>query len=306
VEKRSLLEALQNCSVNSEADAAQIIALRSEYPFSQVLQVIAAKVSKDYNLSTHQEDLQKAAVYSSDRFVLKDIMTEGAKAFEFITEAEQASEVVQSKTNVKSIEETISSFDVADSVVRDLKRLNQLKHNFEMLFADQSTVSLPVDFNNDSTDGFIGGIELPKSRKEKIIELAKSVGNIAHPSPVLIKRKKRENPQDTIIDQIKTSKEELAPESERHKKQIEIIDHFIKTAPSISNARDKDKTVLPPSDITFIKTGEFSENIVSETLVDILIKQGKKERAIEVLKKLIWKYPQKKAYFASQIEDLKK
>ena len=55
-----------------------------------------------------------------------------------------------------------------------------------------------------------------------------------------------------------------------------------------------------------IKSGEFGDNIVSETLVEILIKQGKKDRAIEVLKKLIWKYPQKTAYFASQIEDLKK
>ena len=37
-----------------------------------------------------------------------------------------------------------------------------------------------------------------------------------------------------------------------------------------------------------------------------IIKQGKKDKAIEVLKKLIWKFPQKKAYFAAQIEDLKK
>jgi predicted Zn-dependent protease len=55
-----------------------------------------------------------------------------------------------------------------------------------------------------------------------------------------------------------------------------------------------------------IKSGEFGDHIVSETLVEILIKQGKKDKAIEVLKKLIWKYPQKKAYFASQIEELKK
>ena len=55
-----------------------------------------------------------------------------------------------------------------------------------------------------------------------------------------------------------------------------------------------------------IKSGEFGDNIVSETLVEILIRQGKKDKAIEVLKKLIWKYPQKKAYFASQIEELKK
>ncbi|HEY0771202.1 MAG TPA: tetratricopeptide repeat protein, partial [Sphingobacteriaceae bacterium] len=73
---------------------------------------------------------------------------------------------------------------------------------------------------------------------------------------------------------------------------------------SITSAKDKQPT--PITDLNPIKTGEFGDNIVSETLVEILIKQGKKEKAVEVLKKLIWKYPQKKAYFASQIEELKK
>jgi ABC-type Zn uptake system ZnuABC Zn-binding protein ZnuA len=37
-----------------------------------------------------------------------------------------------------------------------------------------------------------------------------------------------------------------------------------------------------------------------------MIKQGKHEKAIDIYKKLIWKFPQKKAYFATQIEELKK
>ena len=59
------------------------------------------------------------------------------------------------------------------------------------------------------------------------------------------------------------------------------------------------------SDLTE-KSTHFADNVISETLVEILIKQGKKTKAIEVLKKLIWKFPQKKAYFAAQIEELKK
>ena len=59
-------------------------------------------------------------------------------------------------------------------------------------------------------------------------------------------------------------------------------------------------------DLTEVKNGEFADNVISETLVEILIRQGKKEKAIELLKKLIWKFPQKKTYFAAQIEDLKK
>jgi hypothetical protein len=96
----------------------------------------------------------------------------------------------------------------------------------------------------------------------------------------------------------------LLPENEKQKQQIEIINQFIRIQPSISNP--KDRAPSPIGDLNPVKSGEFGDNIVSETLVEILIKQGKKDKAIEVLKKLIWKYPQKKAYFASQIEDLKK
>ena len=107
-----------------------------------------------------------------------------------------------------------------------------------------------------------------------------------------------------IIDQIAVSKQELSPESDRHKEQLQIIEKFIQIQPSIAAA--KEKVPEGNNDLTTIKTGEFSDHVVSETLVEILVKQGKKDKAVEVLKKLIWKFPQKKAYFAAQIEDLKK
>ena len=63
---------------------------------------------------------------------------------------------------------------------------------------------------------------------------------------------------------------------------------------------------MKQSDLAEVKSGEFADNIISETLAEILIRQGKKEKAIEVYRKLIWKFPQKKVYFAAQIEELKK
>lgn len=82
--------------------------------------------------------------------------------------------------------------------------------------------------------------------------------------------------------------------------QGEIIDNFIKVAPSLPRA----KPTEPAADLS-VDSVNYSDNIVSETLVGILLKQGKKDKAIEMLKKLIWKFPQKKAYFAAQIEALK-
>jgi len=109
---------------------------------------------------------------------------------------------------------------------------------------------------------------------------------------------------DSLIEEIKSTKKKIKPEGVKQKEQIEIIDQFIKTQPSIPRPKPvtsdaKDSDLSEPS-------AQFGENIVSETLVEILLKQGKKEKAIEALKKLIWKFPQKKAYFAAQIEELRK
>jgi len=48
------------------------------------------------------------------------------------------------------------------------------------------------------------------------------------------------------------------------------------------------------------------DEIISETLAKIFAKQGRKEHAIDIYLKLSLKFPEKKAYFADQIENLTK
>jgi hypothetical protein len=331
VDKTSLINVLISCTAKSEQEAREVIALKKEFPYSQVLHAIAAKVSKDHAFAFQQSELQMAAVYSTDRSVLKTVMTiettinapveepkiketpkrERSKSVDETPEPE-ATIVIEKRDTTppeklvvyQQIEKTIDSVDVADVILQDLKKLSQLKHNFEMLFADQSVVSIPVSEPNKGVEIETTVTDEPsKTRREKIIELAKAISNPENTQPGLPRKKRRDGLPD-IIEELKTSKEEIEPGSDRLKEQINIIDQFIKTQPSIVNVRDRNS--MPPTDLNSIKSGEFGENIISETLVEILIKQGKKDRAIEVLKKLIWKYPQKKAYFASQIEDLKK
>src|SRR5690606_9228447 len=128
----------------------------------------------------------------------------------------------------------------------------------------------------------------------------------ANPGPKKPRPKKNvSGPDEIILNDIEHSKKKLGPESGKQQEQLEIINQFISAEARISNLKDKASTVSM-ADLTTVKSGEFGEHLVSETLVEILINQGKKERAIEVLKKLIWKFPQKKAYFAAQIEDLRK
>jgi hypothetical protein len=339
VDKNQFLTLLMRYSGTSLEEAERIIALKSTYPYSQLLQSIAAKVSKDHQLSNHELILQEAAIHASDRSVLKEIISTEFESSspttsilnpEKNTDAERTPTETIQERRVESITvvtesapvekptyltyEPIDGVDIADQVLRDLETLNTLKHNFEMMFVEYTEVK-PVDKQvRESTSVEKAPAaksekskDSAKSRKERIVEMAKALQN---PEPVENKeapRKKQAvkgHAQKELIDEIAITKKEIAPENQRQKEQIDIINQFIKISPSISSARDRQP---PPSvDLNTVKSGEFGDNIVSETLVEILVKQGKKDKAVEVLKKLIWKYPQKKAYFASQIEDLKK
>jgi len=299
VETPDFLKVLQHFSGTSIQDAEAVIGLKDNFPFSQVLHTLSARVSKDHGLSNYQNELQLAAVYAADRAVLKEIL-EATASDSLVAVAPRVAE-----TKSSPIPATAQN-DLADQVLQDIERLHILKRNFELLFIDptSTSVQIPAPVITETQPEEIG-TENHRSKKERIIELAKTV--TATPEPNLTDglkhRRRKKDATETLIDQIVISKQELIPESEKHKEQIEIIDQFIKVQPTISGSKDRDST---PSDLATIKTGEFSDNIISETLVEILLKQGKKEKAVEVLKKLIWKFPQKKAYFATQIEELKK
>jgi hypothetical protein len=316
VEKENFIEVLRHYSKITEEEALRVLSLRERYPYSQLLHALTARVSKDHDFINHSKELQLAAVYAADRSVLKDVMTldnvlparvAGAPIKQVVKSTSASAPIPVSQPPASAFSENITN--VADQVMSDLEKLHQLKHNFELMFVDSNLPkAIPSLTEKHETDSESSSKESSKSRKARIVELAKAMAAAKESEPVedsLPKpKKKKELPPESFIEELATTKREIEPENEKQKEQLEIIEQFIKTQPSISSPKDK-VVVTPAGDLTTIKTGEFNDNVVSETLVEILIKQGKKDKAVEVLKKLIWKFPQKKAYFAAQIEELK-
>ncbi len=83
--------------------------------------------------------------------------------------------------------------------------------------------------------------------------------------------------------------------------QNSLIDNFIKTDPRIKASEDQK---FEYEDIS-VNSVQEDDNLFTETLAKIYVKQGKYSKAIFAYEKLILKYPEKKAYFASQIENIK-
>jgi hypothetical protein len=312
VEKDLLQKVLQNYPSSTADDAEKLRAIKEAYPYSQVLHVLAARVSKEHAFAGQQNELQIAAVYSADRGVLKHMMTNNGG------DAMPASEVSVSASNIRvtpvvhrldplakesaavvpqEAPVDLGGDDLAEQVIKDVNELYKTRHNFEKMFIDNPVRHLAASVRP--------GDETIKSKRERIIEMSKALNAQPMKEGEAPAGKRRRLERKDIIDEIAHTKHEIEPEDPKQKEQLEIIEHFIQTQPSISNSKDK-PLQIQDGDLSSIKTGEFGDNIVSETLVELLLKQGKKDKAIEVLKKLIWKFPQKKTYFAAQIEELKK
>lgn len=84
--------------------------------------------------------------------------------------------------------------------------------------------------------------------------------------------------------------------------QVELIDLFLKKLPSIPKQTKNQESEM--IDLAEIQEENY-EYPISETFAKILIKQEKISDAIKIYEQLILKMPEKKVYFASQIELLK-
>ena len=110
-----------------------------------------------------------------------------------------------------------------------------------------------------------------------------------------------------VIKDFLTKLEKTNPPPKRKLKKEEqekLIEKFIKSDPQMQKVRSS-KELTEKKDLS-AHSVKFRDDIISENLANIMIRQGKLEKAIDIYKKLIWKFPQKKAYFATQIEELKK
>lgn len=319
-----LTHILKHYSGTSTEEANLLFSLTEQYPYSQVLQALAARAAQDHAHADQKLFLQRAAVYVTDRTALKQLMSEKSTV---VAPSEEKKITTLESKEVQSIEpeklEKVSSpekagTDYADEVIHDLERLQELKHNFEAYFdgsvTEKKQESIQKPFEKQEAKQAKEKTEPTQkklSKKERIIQLAKELNKVP-PSPEepawaekpLKKSKTKTTELEPLVNEIKSTRKKMQPESEKTREQIEIIDQFIKsnpliTPPKTAQAEGQDLA-------SSLKSGEFGDHIVSETLAEILVRQGKKDKAIEVYKKLIWKFPQKKTYFAAQIEELRK
>ncbi len=143
------------------------------------------------------------------------------------------------------------------------------------------------------------------------------------------KEKRRPTPADATVDYVsyllENEAEDGRTEGEPSKTQrLSLIDHFLETEQGRfdlgrqDNSDDGDNSPQDNSDNspqddsdtaapkTEQKAGNNEEEFFTETLARIYIKQGRYQKALDIIQRLSVQFPQKNAYFADQIRFLEK
>ncbi|NVO02023.1 MAG: hypothetical protein HXX09_04920 [Bacteroidetes bacterium] len=148
--------------------------------------------------------------------------------------------------------------------------------------------------------------QLQAELKKRLAEIAaerNEVKPVSEPIPEKIEDKKEEILVPKV-EEVKIELEKPKISAKKEKKDVnDLIENFIINQPRIKAKRVPDDH--PIEDLAQ-KSAIDKEEIVSETLGKIYLKQGNFQKAIKTYEKLSLKFPEKSSYFAAQIENIKK
>jgi hypothetical protein len=106
---------------------------------------------------------------------------------------------------------------------------------------------------------------------------------------------------------IKVSQEE--DPNDKFGKQLKSFTQWLKTMKKLPQQTDESESEEDPERNTLIESFAAhsleQREVITETMAEVLVKQGKKQRAIELYQKLSLLNPSKNAYFAAKIDQLK-
>ncbi len=308
-----------------EATHEDIVALEGliqSYPYAQMLHILQAKISNLQSLNDKTKKLTTAAIYASNRSVLKEVI-QTDKYLESIEDIPVYQDLpiveLESQTSENEVAESYEnaeseSASIFDEVLKNLQKLKSLREQFLFLEED-NPVEEPASGEPESEPAQKDKqkSQEPEVKEKNTVEIKKARKKEKTKKEKIDKILERDLELDSKVNEYfvteLTQKEESKEKVVTEKKvaQKEIIEKFIQEQPSIGSIqKELEKSQDEITKDLSEKSTRFGDDLVSENLAVIFLKQGKKERAIDIYRKLIWKLPQKKAYFAARIEEIKK
>jgi len=245
------------------------------------------------NHPQYPAQLKKAAIYASDRRILKHLMDQvrqsEVRVAEEITAPSPSPEPVKEEIPEIQPEPVISEVTEPTDSVADEITVSPIA---EITSEEQTAVTIP-----EVPEPIPAPVaeEIPASKSE----LREQLLAIVHKRLAEIEQEKKGKPVAPAISTTEVPEKE-PPLTKTILSKQELIEKFIAEEPRISPPKT---TFFNPSE-SAIRSNIDEEEIVTETLARLYARQGNITKAIKIYEKLSSLFPEKSRYFASQIEKI--
>ncbi|MCE2707466.1 MAG: hypothetical protein ACK5BR_01900 [Bacteroidota bacterium] len=208
---------------------------------------------------------------------------------------------------LKKLQKNFPFFHLPHALMALHEKKNKEENSASLSMAALTSTNRPKlkKWIDDSTQSsFIkNGFQEPPSNNstESTSSLSPNLGQ-KDPIQSQEKPKKRKLPQDDLIESIKRKEKKEILDSKKQE-QIDLIKAFSKK--EIKVATLKEIEAIQQTENLAASSTRLNDQTISETFAKLLLKQGKKDMAIEIYTKLALKFPQKRAYFADLIQKIK-
>ncbi|MCO6357271.1 hypothetical protein [Roseivirga pacifica] len=284
---------LQDPAKITNNDIKALNEYRKKYPYFQGLYVIVAKALQQREHPKTEAFIKKAAIYSADRSYLKGII-EGEYTFPSKPDKVTTQQVKsEEKEEVKQEEKVIPK---AEKKTDTQTATSEQQPEKQAVTPKESKPEAKVEAPKPT----------PKAEAQKPEEYDELKATKLRIEALLRgelpeEEKPTETPQAPVADNPAKAKTKRAKAS-----QVDIIQKFIDTDPRFdAKSKGNPYEETEPQEDLSQKNLKNSEAFFTETMAELMLKQKKYKKAINIYEKLGLKFPEKSAYFARQIEKVK-
>lgn len=278
-------ELVGNFDTHNETSVSKMVLLIEKYPYFQLPRFFYTKSLKDQNKDDLDNALNQLALYTYDRSILKKSIE---SALEYPKKIE---ELV--KPNKKTIKEPINKIkDPIQSIEEGSSgKLVKTKPDEKIKVEENEQIS--------KEKNTLKKIRVNPKKKQVAVKEEYKTDSQPSLTPKDIKL--------SFIDWIEFTEDNQKAEMDFDRVEqnhplndkLTIINRFIDANPKISPVGEAENVY------SVVKEDLYSDELMTETLAKLLVKQKKYKKAISAYKILSLKYPEKNVFFAGQIQKIK-
>jgi len=314
------IELIDNPSILAETHIASIEKILKDYPFFQSAHLLYAKALQNSKHINYHNALKRTAVIAGNRAVLYRLINQPPvqQIAAPIVIVEDKIEVVIEKEEIKQeivaevIPEIVPEVKVEKAVLSPINYTYTIVSNKEPIIAAGEPEKPTDEVKPQTLDEIILNPIVEAYIETEILKINEKEPEIKIEEPQSFTQWLKQLPaiskQLSVSDQPKpqnTKKEVVSkPQTPKHKtEKQEFLDKLLSEELRISKPQ-ADKTFYAATQKTRSSVLE-DENLVTETLAKIYVLQGNHGKAIRAYEILSLKFPEKSAYFASLIKEIK-